>query len=177
MGVLLEKVVGVSDKGFGKGSEMVRDLTLAEVSSEEEKLDLENIKVGFQEAGFDCAIVPVSVDCDAKPYAEGLDCIAILETRILDMEVYVESLESRKKSLENTLKWCIEIKATEDKTSGLTNETKRRIAYEQLAEENEELQRLCGELRIFRREVSRLQIELENEQRAFKFLEFILKRM
>jgi malonyl CoA-acyl carrier protein transacylase len=125
------------------------------------------MKKEFQEAGFDCAVVPKIKTDNIERYADGYDIIAALENQILDIEEYVEGLESRKKVLKNELRWSIEVKA-EDKSSGLTNENKRQIAYEQLALENEEFRRLSGELKIFRSQVKRLRIEQDNEQRAFQ---------
>ncbi len=150
---------------------LVEALAAADQPEEDvpEKVDMEELKNCFQEAGFDCAIVPGVNECDAKRYAERPDYINVLQNKILDMNQYVEGLESRARSLENSLRGSIEEKAV-DKSSGLTNETKRRIAYEMLAEENEELQKLYGELRIFRGEVLRATFELENERRAFQLL-------
>lgn len=131
--------------------------------------DLEQMKNEFQESGKNCVVMPAQPECEVKKYAEEHDSIAVLESRILDIEDCVEELEARKRSLENALRWSIEEKAVE-KASGLTNETKRKIAYEMTAEDNDELQKLYGELRIFRREMRELQIELDNEKRGFQLL-------
>lgn len=160
-----EKVI-IPESGFD--TSMVDALAAAEADAR--GIDIEKIKEGFQEAGKNCAIIPALDEYEAERYAEGYDHIAVLENHILDIEEYVEESESRKRSLENTLRWHVEVRATEDKASGLTNETKRRIAYEQLVEDNEELQMLYGELRILRREIARTRVELGNEQRAFQLL-------
>jgi len=131
--------------------------------------DLEQMKKAFQEAGKNCVVMPSQPETEVKKYAEEHDSIAVLESRILDIEEWIDGLESRKRSLENVLRWGIEEKAS-DKASGLTNETKRKIAYEMAAEDNDELQTLYGEIRIFRREVRELQIELDNERRGFQLL-------
>jgi len=131
--------------------------------------DFDLMKQAFQDAGINCVVMPTPPELEVKKYAEGHDSIAILESRILDIEEWVDGLESKKRSLENALRWNIEEKAI-DKASGLTNETKRKIAYEMAAEDNDELQKLYGEIRIFRREIRELQIELDNERRAFQML-------
>lgn len=144
------------------------DTTMVDaLSAASEGVDLQQMKVEFQEAGFNCAIVPASEDVTQK-YASEYDLIAVLENHILDIEEHIEDLEEKKKPIENTLKWEIEEKASNDKSLGLTNEIKRKIAYEQLAARNNELQRLYGELKIFRREVRRAQVNLGNERRAYQ---------
>jgi len=100
-------------------------------------------------------------------YASGFDSIAELETRLMEIDESVEEIDSRKRHIENELRMQIELKA-EDKASGLTNEKKRQIAYEELADCNEELQGLLIQLRNKRREQKRLGIEVRNEQRAFQ---------
>jgi hypothetical protein len=102
-------------------------------------------------------------------YATEPDIIAILEQKLLQFEDQLKALEVRKMHIENELRMRIEIKA-EDKASGLTNEKKRQIAYEELADCNEELQELIIEIRNFRREQKFLKIELDNEHRAFQLL-------
>lgn len=131
--------------------------------------DLEQMKKAFQESGKNCVVMPAQPELEVNKYAEEHDSIAVLESRILDIEEWIDGLESRKRSLENVLRWSIEEKAS-DKASGLTNETKRKLAYEMAAEDNDELQKLYGEIRIFRREVRELQIELDNERRGFQLL-------
>lgn len=131
--------------------------------------DLEQMKKAFQDSGKNCVVMPAPSEHEVEKYADEHDSIAVLETRILDIEDWVDGLESRKRSLENVLRWSIEEKAA-DKASGLTNETKRKIAYEMAAEDNDELQKVYGEIRIFRREIRELQIELDNERRAFQML-------
>ena len=128
--------------------------------------DLEQMKKAFQESGKNCVVMPAQPEIEVKKYAEEHDSIAVLESHVLDIEEWIDGLESRKRSLENVLRWSIEEKAL-DKASGLTNETKRKIAYEMAAEDNDELQTLYGEIRIFRREARELQIELDNERRGF----------
>lgn len=100
-------------------------------------------------------------------YASGFDSIAENEFKLFDIDELIEDLESQKRHIENELRMQIEIKA-EDKASGLTNEKKRQIAYEELADCNEELQGLLLKLRDERRKQKRLGIELRNEQRAFQ---------
>lgn len=100
-------------------------------------------------------------------YANGFDSIAELESQIMSLGEYIEELESRKRRIENDLRMQIEIKA-EDKSSGLTNEKKRQIAYEEIADCNEELQELISALREERRKQMKLRIEIGNEQRAFQ---------
>jgi len=102
-------------------------------------------------------------------YAAEHDKIAILEKQLMQFEYYAEDLESRKRRIENDLRMEIEIKA-EDKASGLTNEKKRQLAYDELADCNEELQGLTEEVKIIRRECKKIRIEIGNEQRAFQLL-------
>jgi len=150
-------------------SRLPGDLRMAGESKTLTDFDLEQMKKAFQEAGKNCVVMPSQPETEVKKYAEEHDSIAVLESRILDIEEWIDGLESRKRSLENVLRWGIEEKAS-DKASGLTNETKRKIAYEMAAEDNDELQTLYGEIRIFRREVRELQIELDNERRGFQLL-------
>ena len=131
--------------------------------------DFDLMKQAFQDVGINCVVMPTPPELEVKNYADEYDSIAVLENRILDIEEWVDGLESKKRLLENALRWNIEEKAI-DKASGLTNETKRKIAYEMAAEDNDELQKLYGEIRIFRREIRELQIELDNERRAFQML-------
>jgi len=102
-------------------------------------------------------------------YATEHDVIAVLETQLMTLDETAETLESRKRRIENELRMQIEIKA-EDKASGLSNEKKRQIAYEELADCNDELQGLLVELRDIRRDQKRVGIELRNEGRAFQLL-------
>jgi hypothetical protein len=102
-------------------------------------------------------------------YAVEHDIIATFELRLMHFEDQAEDLESRKHRIENDLRMQIEIKA-EDKTSGLTNEKKRQIAYEELADCNEELQGLILQIRDIRRECKKLRIEIDNEKRAFQLM-------
>lgn len=102
-------------------------------------------------------------------YAVEHDMIATFEKRLMQFEDQAEDLESRKRRIENDLRMEIEIKA-EDKASGLTNEKKRQIAYEELADCNEELQGLTDEVKTIRRECKKIRIEIGNEQRAFQIL-------
>jgi hypothetical protein len=100
-------------------------------------------------------------------YAAAHDIIADLELRLMEVEEYIEEVENRKRRIENAIRMDIEIKA-EDKASGLSNEKKRQIAYEDLADFNDELQAFILVLRDTRREQKELRIELGNEQRAFQ---------
>lgn len=99
-------------------------------------------------------------------YATERDIIAELETKLMNLDEQVESLESQKRHIENDLRMQIEIKA-EDKASGLSNEKKRQIAYEEIADCNEELQEYISELRDLRHEQKVIRIELGNEGRAY----------
>lgn len=103
----------------------------------------------------------------ATKYATEHDIIACLETQLATLEETAEEIESRKRRIENDLRMEIEIKA-EDKASGLTNEKKRQLAYDELADCNEELQGLSGEIKTIRRECKKIKIEIGNEQRAFQ---------
>ena len=99
-------------------------------------------------------------------YAVEHDIIAFLETKLISVEEYIEEIEFRKRRLENSLRMDIEIRA-EDKASGLTNEKKRQIAFEDLSDCNDELQSIITDLKGARREQKKLKIEIENERRAF----------
>jgi len=105
-------------------------------------------------------------DAPVKTYAIEKDIIAVIEKRLMQFDDHVEDLEARKRRIENALRMDVEIRA-EDKASGLTNEKKRQIAYEELADCNDELQGLIVEIRDTRREQKKLRIELGNEQRAY----------
>lgn len=105
-------------------------------------------------------------DAPVKTYAIEKDIIAVIEKRLMQFDDHVEDLEARKRRIENALRMDVEIRA-EDKASGLTNEKKRQIAYEELADCNDELQGLVVEIRDTRREQKKLRIELGNEQRAY----------
>lgn len=100
-------------------------------------------------------------------YADGPDIIAEHETDLMLFELKSDELASRKRRVENIIRMDIEIKA-EDKASGLTNEKKRQIAYEEMADENEELQEIIIELKDVKREEKSLKIEIDNERRAFQ---------
>jgi hypothetical protein len=97
-------------------------------------------------------------------YAVGHDMIAFLETKLISVDEYIEEIEFRKRRLENSLRMDIEIRA-EDKASGLTNEKKRQIAFEDLADCNDELQSIITDLKDVRREQKKLRVEIENERR------------
>lgn len=99
-------------------------------------------------------------------YATEHDIIAQLETTLMSLDEHIDTLESQKRHIENDLRMQIEIKA-EDKASGLSNEKKRQIAYEELADCNEELQDFISELRDIRHEQKFIRIELGNEGRAY----------
>lgn len=101
-----------------------------------------------------------------KKYAEAHDIIAVFETTISYFEDRAEELESMKRRVENALRMEIEIKA-ESKDSKLTNEKKRQIAYEELADCNEELQGIIYKHKNVRRGIKQYGIELRNEQRAY----------
>jgi hypothetical protein len=104
-----------------------------------------------------------------KTYAVAHDIIADLELRLMEVEEYIEEVDNKKRRIENALRMDIEIKA-EDKASGLSNEKKRQIAYEDLADFNDELQALILVLRNTRREQKELRIEQQNELRAYHLL-------
>lgn len=89
-------------------------------------------------------------------YSDGFDSIAENEYKLLDLDDSIEDLESQKRHIENELRMQIEIKA-EDKASGLTNEKKRQIAYEELADCNEELQGIIVNLRDERQRTEKTQ--------------------
>lgn len=99
-------------------------------------------------------------------YTTEHDIIAQLETTLMTLDEHAETLESQKRHIENDLRMQIEIKA-EDKASGLSNEKKRQIAYEEIADCNEELQGIISELRDIRHEHRFIKIELGNEGRAY----------
>ncbi len=105
---------------------------------------------------------------DVKPvsYAVDNDIIAVIEKRILGFEDQVEDYEIGKRAIENSIRWEVELLA-EDKDNKLTNETKRQIKFNQLAEENEELRMINEQLKIHRGDIKKLRIELGNEQRAY----------
>ena len=131
-------------------------------------LDIDELKKGFEEAGMSFAVVP-SMGYDHEGYAVEYDLIAILEKRILGFEDQIEDLEANKRVIENAVRWEVEILA-EDKDNKLTNETKRQLKYDSIIECNDEFQRLSGDLKVFRREVRKLRIELYNEKRAFQLI-------
>lgn len=99
-------------------------------------------------------------------YANEHDIIAVLEKRILAFEDQIEEYEDAKRSIENSIRWEVELLA-EVKENKLTNETKRQMKFNQLAEENEKLPMINDQLKNHRREVKKLRIELGNEQRAY----------
>lgn len=103
---------------------------------------------------------------EPRKYSTQRDIIAVLELKIMHFEDHVDELDSQKRIVENGIRWEVEILA-EDKDNKLTNEAKRQAKYITLAEGNGELQKLNGELRIFRKEIKKLKIELGNEQRAY----------
>jgi len=100
-------------------------------------------------------------------YSDDHDMIAELETKLLSICDRSDELESRKRRVENIIRMDIEIKA-EDKTSGLTNEKKRQIAYEEYADENGVLQEIISELKDVKRREKVLKIEIDNDKRAFQ---------
>jgi len=104
-------------------------------------------------------------------YATEHDIIAQLETQLMTLDEQAETLESQKRRLENDLRMQIEIKA-EDKASGLSNEKKRQIAYEEIADCNEELQGIISELRYIRHEQRFIKIESSSEKSIKKSKRF-----
>jgi hypothetical protein len=139
------------------------------MESETKQLNLDEIKQGFEEAGIDCTIVPALDEVKPDGYAIDRDIIAFLENIILHFEDHIEELETEKMFIVNSLRWDVEVLA-EDKENKLTNETKRQMKYAQLASEHPDFKRLEGEIKISRREVKKLRIELDNEIRAFQLL-------
>lgn len=99
-------------------------------------------------------------------YANEHDIIAVLEKRILAFEDQIEEYEDAKRSIENSIRWEVELLA-EVKENKLTNETKRQMKFNQFVEENEKLPMINDQLKNHRREVKKLRIELGNEQRAY----------
>lgn len=106
---------------------------------------------------------------DPEGYAKEHDIISVLERRILGFDDQIDDLEANKRVIENAVRWEVEILA-EDKDNKLTNETKRQLKYDSIIECNDEFQRLSGDLKVFRREVRKLRIELDNEKRAFQLI-------
>lgn len=99
-----------------------------------------------------------------KHFATGKDAITDIEEKIDEFEALIEDLEDRKTALE------VEIEYEIANDSTLTSDVKRKAELKYRLLNNDELQKINGELKIYRRGVKKLVRERGNEERAFKWI-------
>ena len=108
--------------------------------------------------------------CNAMEiYAEGNDIIAEIEYAMSDRDIEIDKLEKQRKEIDNAIRMDVETEWEVKKSAHLSNETKRRIKYEEIAKENKTLQNLTIQIQQLRLKNIRARIDLDNERRAFQF--------
>jgi hypothetical protein len=93
-----------------------------------------------------------------------VDDIATLEIAKFGLEEYLENTNAEIRKIENALRMNIEVLA-EVKENNLSNETKRRIAFENSAADNEELQELYVNAKEAKRSIKLYNIVIDSERR------------